>query len=117
MTIVPILVFIIVLIIRMLFLSAIFFLIVTLVSGRSQVIDLRGSYNDSCRRQQFRWSLVETWRRLSKHGTLHMTIHIHVPKEKRIMLKPYGNKDTFARYTVYHMDIDCKENNSPKMII
>jgi hypothetical protein len=35
--------------------------IVVLVScsGRSQVIALRGSYNDGCRRQQFRWSLAE----------------------------------------------------------
>jgi hypothetical protein len=107
MTIVPILVFIIVLIIRMLFLSAIFFLIVTLVSGRSQVIDLRGSYNDSCRRQQFRWSLVETWRRLSIHRAMYITIHIHVIKEKRTELEPSRKKGTFAGYRVSHIEIDC----------
>jgi hypothetical protein len=63
-----------------------------LVLGRSQVIALRGSYNDGCRRQQFRWSLVETWSRLSRHRV----VHIHVMKEKRTKLEPSGKKGTFA---------------------
>jgi hypothetical protein len=45
------------LIIRILFLSAIFF-VIALVLGRSQVIALRGSYSDGCKRKQIRWSLV-----------------------------------------------------------
>jgi hypothetical protein len=59
-----------------------------LVPSRSQGITLRGSYNDSCRRQQFRWSLAETWCRLSRHRV----VHIHVIKEKRMKLDPSGKK-------------------------
>jgi hypothetical protein len=51
------------------------------------VIVLRGNYNDICKRQQIRWSLVE----------------------KRTKLKPCGKKGTFMRYKVSHMEIDCKE--------
>jgi hypothetical protein len=46
-----------------------------------------------------------------------MTVHIHVPKEKRTKLKPSGKKGTFAGYKVSHMEIDCKEQKAPKMTI
>jgi hypothetical protein len=44
-----------------------------------------------------------------------MTLYIHTPKKKRTKLKSSGKKDTFARYTVSHMEIDCKEQKAPKM--
>jgi hypothetical protein len=46
-----------------------------------------------------------------------MTIHIHVPKKKRSMLKPSGKKGTFMGYRVSHMEIDCKEQKAPKMTL
>jgi hypothetical protein len=73
------------------------------------VIDLRGSYNDGCRRKHIRWSLVETWSRLSKHRVMYMTVHINVMKEKRTKSEPYDKKGTFVGYKVSHMEIDCKE--------
>jgi hypothetical protein len=73
------------------------------------VISLRRIYNDSCRRQQIRWSLAKTWSRLSRHRVVYMTIHIHVMKEKRMKSKPYEKKGTFAGYRVSHMEIDCEE--------
>jgi hypothetical protein len=91
--------------------------VVTLVPDRSQVIALRGSYNDSCRRQHIRWSLAETWSRLSKHRVVYMTVHIHVMKEKRTKSKLSGKKGTFAGYKVPHMEIDYKEQKAPKMIV
>jgi hypothetical protein len=93
--IVPILVFIIVLIIRVLFLFVVFPCCCS-CSGRSQVIALRGRYNDSCRRKHIRWSLAETWSRLSKHRVVYMIVHIHVMKrrgrsqnllERRVLLR------------------------------
>jgi hypothetical protein len=66
-----------------------------LVLGRSQVIALRGSYNDGCRRKQFRWSLAETWSRLSRHRV----VHIHVIKDKRSKLDPSGKKGIFVGYS------------------
>jgi hypothetical protein len=94
-----------------------FLVVVTLVPGRSQVIALRGSYNDGCRRQQIRWSLAETWSRLSRHRVVYMTVHIHVMKEKRTKSKLSGKKGTFAGYKVSHMEIDCKEQKALKMTI
>jgi hypothetical protein len=46
---------------------------------------------------------------------VYTTIYIHAPKKKRTKLKPSGKKDTFVRYKVYHMEIDCKEKKAPKM--
>jgi hypothetical protein len=115
-TTVPVLVFIIVLIIRVLFVSDVFPCI-ALVPGRSRVISLRGSYNGSCRRHHIRWSLVETWNRLSRHRVVYMTVHSHVMKEKRTKSKPSGKKGTFAGYRVSHMEIDCKKKKAPKMTI
>jgi hypothetical protein len=71
-------------------------LVVDLVSGKSQVIALRGRYNDGCRRQHIRWSLAETWSRLSRHRAEYMTIHIHVMKEKRMKSEPSSKMSTFA---------------------
>jgi hypothetical protein len=87
------------------------------LAGRSQVIALRGSYNDGCRRQQIRWSLAETWSRLSRHRVVYMTVHIHVMKEKRTKSEPSGKKGTFAGYRVSHMEIDCKEQKALKMTV
>ena len=81
------------------------------------MIALIGSYNDGCKRQHIIWSIAKTWSRLSKHRVVHMTVHIHVPKEKRLKLKPYGKKGTFTGYKVSHMDIDCKEKKALNMII
>jgi hypothetical protein len=67
-----------------------------LVPGRSQVIALRGSYNDGCRRKQFRSYLAETWSKLSTHRVVHMTVHIHVAKEKGTKSEPFGKKGAFA---------------------
>jgi hypothetical protein len=94
-----------------------FSLVVALVPGRSQVIALRGSYNDGCRRQHIRWSLAETWSRLSRHRVVYMTVHIHVMKEKRTKSKPSGKKGTFVGYRVSHMEIDCKEQKALKMTV
>jgi hypothetical protein len=76
------------------------------------VIALRGSYNDSCKRKQIRWSLAETWSRLSKHRVVYMIVYIHVLKRKRTNLEPFGKKGTFARYIVSHMEIECKKNKA-----
>jgi hypothetical protein len=91
--------------------------VVVLVSclGKSQVIALRGSYNDRCRRQLIRWSLAETWSRLSRHRVVYMTVHIHVTKRTKSELS--GKKGTFAGYRVSHMEIDCEEQKAPKMTI
>jgi hypothetical protein len=78
------------------------------------VIALRGSYNDGCRRKQIRWSLAETWSRLSRHRVVYMTVHIHVTKEKRTKSEPSGKKGTFVGYRVSHMEIDCEEQKAPK---
>jgi len=67
-------------------------LLLFLVLNKSQVIALRGRYNDGCKRQQFRGSLVETWSKLSRHRV----VHIHVMKEKRMKLEPFGKKGTFT---------------------
>jgi hypothetical protein len=99
-TIVLVLVFI-VLIIRMLFLFAIFSLLVALVPGMSQVIALRGSYNDGCRRQQFRWSLAETWSRLSRHRAVYMTIHIPCNKGEEDEVRTFWQEGYFAGYIVH----------------
>jgi hypothetical protein len=48
---------------------------------------------------------------------MHMTVHIHVPKEKRMKLKPSGKKGTFAGYKVSHMEIYCKEQKALKMTV
>jgi hypothetical protein len=90
-----------------------FSLVVSLVPGRSQVIALRGSYNDGCRRKHIRWSLAETWSRLSRHRVVYMTVHIPVTKEKRTKSEPSGKKGTF----VSHIEIDCKEQKAPKMTV
>jgi hypothetical protein len=87
-----------------------------LVPGRSQVIALRGSYNDDCRRKHIRWSLAESWSILSRHRFVYMTIHIHVIKEKGMKLEPFRKKGTFVGYKVSHMDIDCKDKKASKMI-
>jgi hypothetical protein len=39
-------------------LSLFFVLVLVLVLGKSQVIALRGSYSNDCRRKQIKWSLV-----------------------------------------------------------
>jgi hypothetical protein len=61
--------------------------------------------------------LDETWSRLSIHRTVHMTIHIHVPKEKRTKSKPSRNKGRFVGYKISHMEIYCKENKAPNMTL
>jgi hypothetical protein len=61
-----------------------------LVPGRSHVIALRGSYNDGCRRQHFRWSLAKTLSRLTRHKV----VHIHVMKEKRRSTHAEGTYDS-----------------------
>jgi hypothetical protein len=66
-----------------------------LVPGRSQVIALRQSYKNGCKRQLFRWSLAQTWSRLSKHRV----VHIHVIKDKRSKLDPSGKKGIFVGYS------------------
>jgi hypothetical protein len=78
------------------------------------VIALRRSYSDDWRRQQIRWSLDETWSRLSRHRAVYMTVHIHVTKEKRDKLEPSSEKGTFAGYRVSHMEIDCEEQKALK---
>jgi hypothetical protein len=83
----------------------------------SEVIALRGSYNDGCRRKHIRWSLAETWSRLSRHGVVYMNAHIHVMKEKRMNSKPSRKKGTFAGYRVSHIEIECKEKKAPKMTV
>jgi hypothetical protein len=42
--------------------------VLVLIQGRSQIITLRGSYIEDCRWKHVRWSLVETWSRLSGQG-------------------------------------------------
>jgi hypothetical protein len=42
----------------------------------------------------------ETWSKLSRHGVVDMTVYIHVPKEKRKKLEPFGKKGTFVGYRV-----------------
>jgi hypothetical protein len=69
-----------------------FSLVGALVPGRSYVIAMRRSYNDSCKRQCIRLSLAETWSRLSKHRFVYMTIHIPIMKEKRMKLEPFGKE-------------------------
>jgi hypothetical protein len=66
-----------------------------LVPIKSQVIALRQSYNDDCRRKQFIWSLAETWSRLSRHRV----VHIHVIKDERSKLDPLGKKGIFVGYS------------------
>jgi hypothetical protein len=73
--------------------------------------------NDGCRRQHIRWSLTETWSKLSRNRVVYMTIHIHVMKETRTKSKPSDKKGTFARYRESHMEIDCKEQKAPKMTV
>jgi hypothetical protein len=77
------------------------------------VIALRGIYSDDCKRQQIRWSLAETWSRLSIHRDVYMIVHIHVTKEggrsqnllaRRVLLQihsisydePYHEKEQMA---------------------
>jgi hypothetical protein len=103
--IVHVLVFIIVLIIRVLFLSVVF----PFCCSCSRQVTGDSSENDGCRRQHIRWPLAETWSRVSRHRVVYMTIHIHVMKEKRTKSKPSGKKGTFAGYRVSHIEIDCKE--------
>jgi hypothetical protein len=79
------------------------------------VIALRGSYDDDFKRKHITWSLANTWNVLSKHRVVYMTIHIHVMKEKKMKPKPYGEKGTFSRYKVSHMEIDYKEHKDLKM--
>jgi hypothetical protein len=43
-----------------------------------------------------------------------MTVYIHVSKEKRTKLEPYGKKGTFVGYRVSHMEIDSEEQEAPK---
>jgi hypothetical protein len=78
------------------------------------VISLRRSYNDGCRRKQIRWSLGETWSKLSRHRAMHMIAQIHVTKKKRTKSEPSGKKDTFVGYRVSHMEIECEEQKDPK---
>jgi hypothetical protein len=56
----------------------------------------------------------ETWRKLSRHGVVDMTIYIHVPKEKRTKLVPYGKKGTFVGYKDSHLNIDNEEQEALK---
>jgi hypothetical protein len=77
------------------------------------VIALRGSYSNGCRRQRIRWSLAETWSKLSKHRVLYKIVRIHVTKEKRTKLEPSRKKATFPGYRVYHMEIDFEEKKAP----
>jgi hypothetical protein len=60
------------------------------------VIALRGIYDEGCRRKHIRWSLAKTWSRISIHRVVHMTIHIHVTKEKRMKSEPSEKKGTFV---------------------
>jgi hypothetical protein len=43
-----------------------------------------------------------------------MTIYIHVLKEKRMKLEPFGKKGTFVGLKVSHMEIDCGEQEALK---
>jgi len=91
------------------------FLVIALVLGMPHVIALRGSYSDSCMRQQIRWSLVVTWNKLSRYGAMYTIVHIHIMK--RIKLELSSKKDTFTWYIVSHMEIDCEEQKALNMTI
>jgi hypothetical protein len=41
-----------------------------------------------------------------------MTVYIHIPKAKRTKLKPFGKKDIFVGYKVFHMKIDSEEQKA-----
>jgi len=56
----------------------------------------------------------ETWRKLSRNGVVDMIVYIHVSKEKRTKLEPYGKKSTFVGYIESHMEIDSEEQKAPK---
>jgi hypothetical protein len=90
-------------------------LFLSLVPGRSQVIALRRSYDDGCRRQQFRWSLAKTWSRLSRHRVVYMIVHIHVTKEGGRSQNLLARRVLLQDTRVSHMEIDCKEKKAPKM--
>jgi hypothetical protein len=78
------------------------------------VIALRGSYSDGWKRKHIRWSLAETWSRLSRHRVVYLIVHIHVMKEKRMKSEPSDKKDMLWGYKVFHMEIDCEEEKDPK---
>jgi len=40
-----------------------------------------------------------------------MTVYIQVPKAKRMKLEPSGKKDTIVGYKMFHMEIDCEEQD------
>jgi hypothetical protein len=46
-----------------------------------------------------------------------MIVYIHAPKAKKTKLEPSGKKDTLVGYKVFHMEIDCEEQNGSKMTI
>jgi hypothetical protein len=58
-------------------------LFVSLVPGRTQVIALRRSYDDGCRRQLFRQSLAI-------HRTVYTNVHTHVKKKTKKSIS-YGD--------------------------
>ena len=43
-----------------------------------------------------------------------MTIYIHIPKEKRMELKPFGKKGIFVGDKVSHIEIDSEDHKGPK---
>ena len=38
-----------------------------------------------------------------------MIVYIHIPKVKKMKLEPFGKKDTFVGYRLFHIEIDSEE--------
>jgi hypothetical protein len=43
-----------------------------------------------------------------------MTVYIHILKVKKMKLEPFGKKDTFMGYRVFHIKIDSEEKKALK---
>jgi hypothetical protein len=79
-----------------------------LVLERSHVIALRGSYNVDCKWKKFRWSLVETWSRLSRHTSCTHPCN----KREENKVRTFLQEGYLCKYKVFYMEIDSIDHSS-----